>query len=43
MDEFDIEAFIADPTILVLDSLKKADLLAIAQHYKLPTTTTQAM
>ena len=41
MDEFDIEAFIADPTILVLDSLKKADLLAKAQHYKLPTTTTQ--
>ena len=41
MDEFDIEAFIADPTVLVLDSLKKADLLAIAQHYKLPTNTTQ--
>ena len=41
MDEFDIEAFIADPMVLMLDSLKKADLLTIAQHYKLPTNTTQ--
>ena len=37
MDEFDINAFTAKPTLLVLDSLKKTDLLAIAQLYKLST------
>ena len=37
MDEIDIETFTADPMVLVLNSLKKADLLAIMQHYKLPS------
>ena len=41
MDEFDIELFTGNPTLLVLDSLRKTDLLAIAQHYKLSTNTTQ--
>ena len=41
MDEFDIDAFTSKPTLLVLDSLKKTDLLALAQHYKLSINTTQ--
>ena len=41
MDVFDIESFAAKATLLMLDSLKKTDLLTIAQHYKLSVTTTQ--
>ena len=41
MDVFSIELFTAKPTLLVLDSLKKTDLLTIAQHYELSVTTTQ--
>ena len=42
MEEFAIESFAEKPSLLMLDSLKKADLLAIAQHYKLsPITSSQ--
>ena len=39
MEEFTAESFAEKPSLLTLDSLKKADLLAIAQHYKLSSTT----
>ena len=38
MDEFVVESFAEKPLLLMLDSLKKADLLAIVQHYKLLST-----
>ena len=42
MEEFAVESFAKKPSLLTLDSLKKADLLAIAQHYKLsPITSSQ--
>ena len=42
MEEFAVESFAEKPSLLTLDSLKKADLLAIAQHYKLsPITSSQ--
>ena len=42
MEEFAVESFTEKPSLLTLDSLKKADLLAIAQHYKLsPITSSQ--
>ena len=40
MDEFNVELFVANPTLLVLDSLKKTNLLTVVQHYKLSVTTT---
>ena len=42
MEEFAVESFSEKPSLLTLNSLKKADLLAIAQHYKLsPITSSQ--
>ena len=38
MDELAVESFTEKPSLLTLDSLEKADLLAIAQHYKLSST-----
>jgi len=32
---FDVESFLASPTLEVFNSLKKAELLLVAQHYKL--------
>jgi len=32
---FDVESFAACPTLEVFNSLKKAELLLVAQHYKL--------
>ena len=41
MDVFDIKSFAAKATLLMLNSLKKTDLLTIVQHYKLSVTITQ--
>ena len=35
VEEFAVKSFAEKPSLLMLDSLKKTDLLAIAQHYKL--------
>ena len=39
MEEFAVKSFTEKPSLLILDSLKKADLLAIEQYYKLSLTT----
>ena len=39
MEEFAVKSFAKKPSLLMLDSLKKVDLLAIAQHYKLSLIT----
>ena len=39
MEGFAVESFTEKPSLLTLDSLKKADPLAIAQHYKLSLMT----
>ena len=39
MSELNLELFINNLSLLALDSLKKTDLLAIAQHYKLSHLT----
>ena len=42
MEEFAVKSFAEKPSLLTLVSLKKADLLAIAQNYKLsPITSSQ--
>ena len=41
MSEFNVESFTENPSLLALDSLKKAGLLAIAQHYKLSSSSGQ--
>jgi len=38
-DQFTVELFAEEPLLLVLDSIKKTELLAIAQHYKLSSIT----
>ena len=39
MAEFVVKSFTEKPSLLMLDSLKKADLLAIVQYYKLSLIT----
>ena len=39
MEEFAVELFTKKPSLLTPDSLRKADPLAIAQHYKLSLIT----
>ena len=39
MEEFVVKSFTEKPSLLMLDSLKKADLLAIVQYYKLSLIT----
>ena len=36
---FEVESFAASPTLEVFNSLKKAELLLVAQHYKLSVTS----
>ena len=36
---FNAERFVASPTLEVFNSLKKAELLLVAQHYKLSVTS----
>lgn len=36
---FSVELFVEAPTLLSLTSLKKSELLALANHYKLETTS----
>ena len=40
MELFSIEAFVEELTIKIVKSLKKADLLVIAKHYKLEVGNT---
>jgi len=40
MESFNIEAFTKEPTLKVVKSLKKAELIQVAQHYKLEVNST---
>ena len=40
MEPFNIETFVGEPTLGVVKSLKKAWLVAVAQHYKLDVGST---
>ena len=40
MEPFNIETFVEEPTLRVVKSLKKAELVSVAQHYKLEVGST---
>ena len=40
MEAFTIESFVEEPTLKVVKSLKKAELVVVAQHYKLEIGST---
>ena len=40
MELFSIEAFVTAPSLIVVKSLKKSELIVVAQHYKLEISST---